>query len=283
MTEYFTRAHYDQAAEYIRRRTRHAPRVGIVLGSGMGALADSVEGADVIHTTDVPHWPRSTVEGHAGRLVIGQLEGQTVLVQQGRVHFYEGHSMQAITLPVRVMRALGVEYFFVSNAAGGINPAFKPGDLMLISDHINLLGMAGFSPLRGSNDESLGLRFPDMMNAYDRNLRALAQRAAAEAGLELKEGVYICLAGPSFETPADLKFLRAIGADAVGMSTVPEVTVARHSGMKVLGISGVSNVASLDGSAPTTHDEVLEAGKVLGPKLITVVRGVLRALASQPG
>lgn len=283
MTEYFTRAHYDQAADYIRQRTRHAPRVGIVLGSGMGALADSVEGADVIRAADVPHWPRSTVEGHAGRLVIGRLEGQTVIVQQGRVHFYEGHSMQAITLPVRVMRALGVEYFFVSNAAGGINPAFKPGDLMLISDHINLLGMAGFSPLRGPNDESLGLRFPDMMNAYDRDLRALAQRAAAEAGLELREGVYMCLAGPSFETPADLRFLRALGADAVGMSTVPEVTVARHGGMKVLGISGVSNVAKLDGSEPITHDEVLEAGKVLGPKLIAVVRGVLRALASQAG
>ena len=281
MTEYFTRAHYEQAADFIRQRTRHAPGFGIVLGSGMGALADEVAEADVIAADQVPHWPRSTVQGHAGRLVIGVVEGQTVLVQQGRVHFYEGLSMAHITLPVRVMAALGIERYFVTNAAGGINPAFKAGDLMLISDHINLLGMAGFNPLRGPNDETLGPRFPDMMNAYDRDLRAAARRAAAEAGVELKEGVYMGLSGPSFETPADLRFLRAVGADAVGMSTVAEVTVARHAGLKVLGISGISNVASLDGSTPTTHEEVLESGKVLGPKMVAVMRGVLRMLSGK--
>ncbi|MBI3177464.1 MAG: purine-nucleoside phosphorylase, partial [Chloroflexi bacterium] len=220
MTEYFTRAHYEQAADFIRQRTRHAPAFGIVLGSGMGALADEVAEADVIDADNVPHWPRSTVQGHAGRLVVGVIEGQTVLVQQGRVHFYEGLSMAHITLPVRVMAALGIERYFVTNAAGGINPAFKAGDLMLIADHINLLGMAGFNPLRGPNDETLGPRFPDMMNAYDRDLRAVARRAAAAAGVELKEGVYMGISGPSFETPADLRFLRAVGADAVGMYTV---------------------------------------------------------------
>ncbi|MEK7324596.1 MAG: purine-nucleoside phosphorylase [Chloroflexota bacterium] len=278
MTETYTRAHFDQAADFICQRTRHRPAVGLVLGSGLGGLADSVEEADIIPTTDVPHWPRSTVHGHAGRLVVGRIEGQAVLAQQGRAHFYEGHSMAAVTLPVRVMRALGIQTLIVTNAAGGINQNFQAGDLMLITDHLNFIGMAGFSPLRGPNDESLGPRFPDMKDAYDPGLRAIALRAAEEAGFKLQQGVYVCLAGPSFETPADLRFLKAVGVDAVGMSTVPEVTAARHGGMKVLGISTISNIVNLGGDKETTHDEVMETGRLVAPRLTALLRGVLRNL-----
>ena len=197
---------------------------------------------------------------------------------QGRVHYYEGYSMGQVTLPVRVMQRLGIKTLFVTNAAGAVNPAFNPGDLMLIVDHLNLIGMAGPNPLRGPNLDELGPRFPDMSQAYDLELCQVARRTAAEANLLLHEGVYACLAGPSFETPADLRFLRAAGADAVGMSTVPEVTVARHGGTRVLGISGISNKANLDGSTVTTHEEVLEAGNVITPKLLTILRGVLRYL-----
>lgn len=282
MTEYLTRAQLEEAAAAIRAKTRHAPRIGIILGSGLGPLADAVQDADILlPSEDIPYWPRSTVEGHIGRLVIGTLEGRTVLVQQGRAHYYEGHSMQQVTLPVRVMQRLGFETLIVTNAAGAINPAFRPGDVMLITDHINLMGMAGVSPLRGPNDDSLGVRFPDMSRAYDRELRALALEAAAEAGLHLHQGVYICLGGPSFETPADLRFLRLIGADAVGMSTVPEVTVARHGGLRVLGLSGISNAANLDGDTLTTHEEVLAAGQEIVPKLTRIVRGVLRRLPAK--
>jgi purine-nucleoside phosphorylase len=279
MTEYFTRTQFAEAAAAVRANTRHTPRIGIILGSGLGPLADAVQDADtIIPAEHIPHWPRSTVEGHAGRLVIGKLEGQTVLVQQGRAHYYEGHSLQQVTLPVRVMQLLGLEILVVTNAAGAINPAFRPGDVMLITDHINLMGMAGVSPLRGPNDDSLGVRFPDMSRAYDRELCALAREAANEAGLHLQQGVYICLGGPSFETPADLRFLRMVGADAVGMSTVPEVTVARHGGLRVLGLSGISNAANLDGDTLTTHEEVLAAGRDIVPKLTAVIRGVLRRL-----
>jgi purine-nucleoside phosphorylase len=271
-----TREHFEAAAAHIRARTRHAPRIGLVLGSGLGGLAEAVEDAEVIPVEGIPHWPHSTVVGHAGRLVVGKLEGQTVLVQQGRAHYYEGHSMQLVTLPIRVMQLLGLEAVILTNAAGAVDPAYNPGDVMLITDHINLMGMAGISPLRGPNDPGFGERFPDMSAAYDRELRRLALAAAAEAGLPIHQGVYMCLGGPSFETPADLRFLRAVGAHAVGMSTVPEVTVARHGGLRVLGFSGISNKANLDGSTVTTHTEVLEAGRLIVPKLMTLIRGVLR-------
>src|SRR5262245_43666501 len=224
MTDTLTRADYEAAADSIRARTRQTPKIALVLGSGLGPMADAIENADVIAGESIPHWPHSTVEGHTGQLVIGQLEGHSVLVQQGRVHYYEGYSLQQVTLPIRIMQLLGVQILILTNAAGAINPDFHPGDLMLITDHINLLGMAGLSPLRGPNDNSLGTRFPDMSRAYDRDLRALALAVAGEMQLNLHQGVYICLAGPSFETPADLRFLRLMGADAVGMSTVPEVT-----------------------------------------------------------
>lgn len=276
--EFLTLRDIDRAVAAIRRRTRLQPRVGLILGSGLSALADSVENGDVFPARDIPGWPASTVEGHPGRLIVGRLEGQTVFVQQGRAHYYEGHSMAALGLPVRTMQRLGVEMLIVTNAAGAVNPEFEPGDVMLITDHINLIGMAGLSPLRGPNLDALGPRFPDMSQAYDRALMDLARQAAAESSIALRQGVYVCLAGPSFETPADLRFLRTIGADAVGMSTVPEVTVARHGGLRVLGLSGISNRASLDGTTVTTHEEVMAAGRVLVPKLMAVIRGVLRRL-----
>lgn len=278
MTQSFTLEQIDEVAAWIREHGGQKPHVGIILGSGLGQLADSVEQAVSIPTADIPSWPVSTVAGHQGRLVFGRLEGQDVLVLQGRVHYYEGYSMSQVGLPVRVMQRLGIDTLVVTNAAGGVNPAFAPGDLMLITDHLNLIGMAGLSPLRGPNLDKLGPRFPDMSQAYDRQLNALARQAAAEAGVGLQEGVYASLAGPAFETPADLRFLHMVGVDAVGMSTVPEVVVARHAGMRVLGISGISNKANLDGNTETTHEEVLEAGKKIVPKLTAVIRGVLRRL-----
>jgi len=278
MDDFLTRSQFEETATALRAQTRHEPQIGLILGSGLGALAEAVEDADVIPAASLPHWPRSTVEGHVGRLMIGRLEGQIVLVQQGRAHYYEGHTMQQATLPVRVMQLMGLHTLMVTNAAGAINSAFRPGDVMLITDHINFMGMAGVSPLRGPNEPSFGPRFPDMSQAYDRELRVLALQVAEEAGVALQQGIYVCLGGPSFETPADLRFLRLIGADAVGMSTVPEVTVARHGGLRVLGFSGISNAANLDGNTVTTHEEVLAAGQILVPKLMTLLRGVLRRL-----
>ncbi|MDD5467945.1 MAG: purine-nucleoside phosphorylase [Anaerolineales bacterium] len=276
MTDYFTLAQIDEVAQAVRVRLTTLPTVGVILGSGLGALAEAVESATAIPYQDLPHWPRPTVAGHQGRLVNGKLEGQAVLVMQGRSHYYEGYSMAQVGLPVRVMRCLGIETLIVTNAAGAVNPDFQPGDLMLITDHLNLIGMAGLSPLRGPNLDEFGPRFPDMSQSYDRQLCALARQVAAEENLQLWEGVYVCLAGPSFETPADLRFLRSAGVDAVGMSTVPEVTVARHSGMRVLGVSGISNKANLDGNTITTHEEVLAAGNLIAPRLTALLRGVLR-------
>ena len=276
--EYFELADIDRLAEIIRLKTSRRPQVGMILGSGLGSLADAVEKAEYLPYQNLPNWPASTVQGHQGRLVVGILEGKDVLVMQGRGHYYEGYSIAQMGLPVRVMQRLGIEILIVTNAAGGVNPDFTPGDLMLITDHLNLVGMAGLNPLRGPNLDELGPRFPDMSQPYDRELGDLARRVAAEAKIHLNEGVYVCLAGPSFETPADLRFLRLVGADAVGMSTVPEVIVARHGGQRVLGISGISNKANLDGSTITTHSEVLEAGRLIVPKLVTLIRGVLRNL-----
>ncbi len=250
----------------------------MILGSGLGHLAQAIEAPVRIPFGEIPGWPTSTVEGHVGSLVIGTLEGKAVAVLQGRVHYYEGYTMAQIGMPIRTLQAAGADTFIITNAAGGVNPEFHPGDVMLITDHLNLIGMAGLSPLRGPNDDRLGPRFLDMGRAYDRQLMTLARRAADEEGFRLREGVYVCLAGPAFETQADLRFLRMIGADAVGMSTVPEVTAARHGGSRVLGFSGISNKANLDGTSVTTHEEVLAAGEVIAPKLERLVRGVLRGL-----
>lgn len=278
MQTYLTLEQIDQVTDTVRARINAHPRVGIVLGSGLNDLAASVEDAVTISYGDLPLWPVSTVEGHVGRLVVGELEGKPVFVMQGRIHFYEGYSMGQVTLPVRVMQRLGLELMIVTNAAGGVNPDFVPGDVMLITDHLNLMGMSGLNPLMGPNLNEVGPRFPDMSQAYDKELRAIARKVAAEQGVPLQEGVYCGLSGPSFESPADLRFLRLAGADAVGMSTVPEVIVARHGGLRVLGFSGISNKANLDGSTVTTHKEVIEAGKIIAPKMETIIRGVLKTI-----
>jgi len=278
MSEFINLSEIDRTVEVIQRQITIKPSVGMILGSGLGTLAEKVEDAVIIPYGDIPSWPVSTVEGHHGRLVIGMLEGQAVLVMQGRAHYYEGYSMPQVGFPVRVMQRLGLEILIVTNAAGAVNPEFEPGEVMLITDHLNLLGMAGESPLRGPNFDQIGPRFPDMGLAYDRELGELARQVAKENDIAMREGVYICLAGPSFETPADLRFLKAIGVDAVGMSTVPEVTVARHGGMRALGLSTISNKANLDGDTITSHEEVLAAGKIVLPRLTTIVEGVLASL-----
>jgi purine-nucleoside phosphorylase len=275
---FLTLSLFDQTANFIREKIVHNPRVAIILGSGLGSLVNAVEEATFFPYQTIPSWPVSTVAGHQGQLVIGRLAGHDILIMQGRVHYYEGYSMAQVGFPVRVMQRLGIEVLIVTNAAGAVNPNFAPGDLMLITDHLNLIGMAGLTPLRGPNIDEIGPRFPDMGRAYDRQLCDLARTVAEQSNILLHQGVYVCLAGPSFETPADLRFLKAAGADAVGMSTVPEVTVARHGGMRVLGISGISNKANLDGDTLTTHQEVLEAGSKIVPKLTTLVCGVLAGL-----
>lgn len=277
----FAHQDYEIAARLIRERTEHQPTVGLILGSGMGELADAVQSPVIIETYDLPGWPQSTVEGHKGRILIGRLERQTVCVLQGRIHFYEGYTAQQVTFPVRVMQMLKVNTLIVTNAAGGLNPAFVAGDLMLINDHINLVGLAGQHPLIGPNNPELGLRFPDMTVAYDLELRALAHRVADAEGVTLRDGVYVAVSGPSFETPAEIRMLRAWGADAVGMSTAPEVIAARHAGMRVMGISGISNVA-IDHNDPNqkpTHDEVMAVGQdKIVPALTKLLSGVLREL-----
>lgn len=278
MQKFITLAQIDEAAEKIRERISVKPQIGLILGSGLNGLADSVQNPTRIPYNELPYFPVSTVFGHIGRFVIGILEGKPVIVMQGRIHYYEGYSMGEITLPVRVMHRLGVRTLVVTNAAGGVNSEFAPGDVMLITDQLNLMGMSGLNPLMGPNLDEIGPRFPDMSQPYDREYIEMARKAAKENKLTLREGVYAGLSGPSFESPADLRFLRLAGADAVGMSTVPEVIVARHGGMRVLGLSGISNKANLDGSTITTHEEVIEAGRIITPKIETIVRGVLRGM-----
>jgi purine-nucleoside phosphorylase len=270
----------QQTAAYIQSKTTHQPNIGLILGSGLSALAEEIEQADTIPYTDIPHFPVSSVLGHAGRWVIGNLSGQKLMVMQGRVHFYEGYSMQQITLPVRVMQLMGIKTLIVTNAAGGVNQHFTAGDLMLIIDHINLLGFSGHTPLRGPNLDAFGPRFPSMTHAYSPELMTLARQTARELNIPLREGVYACLAGPSFETPAEIRFLQTIGADAVGMSTAPEVIVANHGGLRVLGLSTITNVTIQDpaSKAETSHEEVLEIGQLVVPRLIALLKGILAKL-----
>jgi len=268
-----------EATAYVQSRSSMKPDVGVILGSGLGDLAAEVQDAIVIPYEEIPHFQRSTVVGHAGRLLIGKLENVPVVVMQGRFHFYEGYTMQALTLPVRVMRKLGAHTLIVTNAAGGLNPVYRPGDFMLIRDHINFPGLAGMNPLVGPNDEQLGERFPALAKAYDTELRSLAHAIAAQwPEMILHEGVYALVAGPSYETGAELKFLRRAGADAVGMSTAPEVIVARHMGMRVLGISLITNSATGDDTENVNHAEVLTAADAARPRFAALVRGILEKL-----
>ena len=271
-------AQVREAADFIAARISLRPKVGIVLGSGLAGLTDDVAQPVVLRYDTIPHFVPPTVEGHPGELFIGLLNGCPVIIMRGRVHFYEGHSIQQVTFPVRVMWALGVKYLIVTNAAGGLNPSFHAGDLMLITDHIGLTNMTGHNPLAGANNPEVGPRFPDMSQAYDPELRQLALQVAARIGLSLQQGVYVMSSGPSYETPAEVRFLRLMGADAVGMSTVPEATVASHAGIRVLGISGISNVAvTVPGAGKASHEEVLRAGQELVGKL----RPLLTEIVSQ--
>jgi purine-nucleoside phosphorylase len=272
----------EQARVAIAARAPVVPRVGIILGSGLGGLADELTDAAIVPYGEIPGFPRSTVVGHRGELGIGRLEGQAVAVMRGRFHFYEGYSMQQVTFPIRVMRALGCETLIVTNAAGGLRPDWAVGDLMRIADQIFLPGMAGHHPLRGDNDDRLGPRFPAMVGAFDAELGRMAHAVAAEQGTTLREGVYVMLSGPTFESSAELRMCRSLGGDAVGMSTAPEVVVARHGGMRVLGISLVTNLALPDG-APANHEEVLEAGAAAKPKFAALLRGILARLEIRRG
>lgn len=251
-----------ESADFLLSRTHHRPKIGVICGSGLGGLADQLENRDVFPYESIPNFPVSTVVGHAGRMVIGLLSGVPVICMQGRFHAYEGYPLWKCAMPVRVMKLMGVEQLLVTNAAGGLNPEFRVGDIMIIKDHINMQGFAGDSPLRGKNDERFGPRFPAMNNAYDKGLRTLAMAIVAEMNLNqvVREGVYVMLGGPTYETVAELNLLRILGVDAVGMSTVPEVIVARHCGMKVFAFSLITNecITQYDTDAEANHEEVIE-------------------------
>jgi purine-nucleoside phosphorylase len=274
---------YDQVMEAvtaIQAHTLQKPAVALILGSGLGDLVAELSDAVAIPYAQIPHFAHSTAIGHAGRLLIGMLEDVPVVVMQGRLHLYEGYSLQVLTLPVRVMRSLGAHTLIVTNAAGGINAAYRQGDFMLIRDHINMPGLAGASPLVGPNDERFGERFPALAQAYDAGLRALARSVAARGqDITLHEGVYTMVGGPNYETGAELKFLGIIGTDAVGMSTVPEVVVARHMGMRVLGLSLITNAATGDETQEVNHAEVLAVADAARPKFAALVRGIVRGIA----
>lgn len=264
-----------QATSYIKEKVDKSPKIGLILGSGLGVLGDEIEEAISISYSEIPHFPTSTVSGHKGQLITGQLEGKPVIAMQGRFHYYEGYSLQQVTFPVRVMKQLGIESLIVTNAAGGINEDFRAGDLMIISDHINNLGD---NPLLGKNDETLGERFPDMSTAYDPDLIQHAAECAKTLNLPVQKGVYAANSGPTYETPAEVNMLRSWGADAVGMSTVPEVIVARHAGLKVLGISCISNMAAGILKQPLTHSEVIETTERVREDFLRFVQKIIRTI-----
>ena len=270
--------HAEAAARFIQKKCKFRPKIALVLGSGLGAFADEFDGAARIPYRKIPHFPRSTAIGHAGQLVLGKVDGVEVVGMQGRVHLYEGYSAQEVTFPIRVFSRLGVKAVILTNAAGGIKKEFTQGRLVVISDHINLQGA---NPLSGPNDENFGPRFPDMTNAYDKKFRELTLAAGRKLNIELGEGVYAALAGPSYETPAEIRYLRSIAADLVGMSTVPEVIAARHSGMRTLGISCVTNAAAGVLDQPLDHKEVLETAERVKSQFIGLLRAVIPQIAAE--
>lgn len=263
-----------QSAEYIQSKLKVTPEIGLILGSGLGILADEIEDAVAIPYSEIPNFPVSTVHGHAGQLVIGRLSGKTVIAMQGRFHHYEGYTMDKVTFPVRVMKLLGVEKLIVTNAAGGVNQGFTPGDLMLITDHINFMS----NPLIGANDERFGPRFPDMSTAYDKEFQQLARKVAADLNITIQQGVYLGLTGPTYETPAEIRMIRTLGGDAVGMSTVPEVIVANHSSMRVLGISCITNMAAGILDQPLNHEEVIETTEKVKSTFLLYVKELVKSL-----
>lgn len=266
----------EESIGFINRKIgSFSPDIGIILGTGLSFMADEVKDKMVIPYAEIPHFPTSTVQGHEGNFVFGTLLGRSVVVMQGRVHYYEGYTLQEVTYPVRIMKFLGVSTLIVSNASGGLNKDFRKGDIMLITDHINFIGD---NPLRGPNDESIGPRFPEMREPYNFDLIDLARDVAVKNGIFVREGVYVALPGPSLETRAEYRFLSMIGADAVGQSTVPEVIVANHMNIKVLGISLITNVSPWGHVSPATIDEIIAVGKEQGPKIYTIIKGVLEKL-----
>ncbi|MCT2537449.1 purine-nucleoside phosphorylase [Aquibacillus koreensis] len=265
----------QEAATFIEKQLDNKPSVGLILGSGLGVLAEEIQNPTTIPYDAIPHFPVSTVEGHKGQLVLGELEGKQVIAMQGRFHFYEGYAMEQVTFPVRVMKQLGVEHLFVTNAAGGINERFQAGDLMLITDHINNMGT---NPLIGPNEENIGARFPDMSEAYNKGLINHAKQCANELALKVQEGVYVGNTGPSYETGAEVRMLRTLGGDAVGMSTVPEVIIANHAGLKVLGISCISNMAAGILDQPLSHDEVMETTEKVREDFLRFVKKIIQTL-----
>ena len=274
MTE--LRKQIAEAIEVLKSRTRITPKIGIILGTGLGGLAEEIDRESEVPYQDIPHFPLSTVESHAGRLIFGTLSSKPVMAMQGRFHYYEGYTMKQITFPVRVMKAMGCHTLIVSNACGGMNPNFVPGDIMIIVDHINLLGD---NPLIGPNDDELGPRFPDMSEPYTRSLIELAEKVALEERIPIQKGVYVAVAGPNLETRAEYRFLRTIGADVVGMSTVPEVIVAVHSGMKVLGLSVITDACLPDALQPVNIQEILRIAKEAEPKLTILMKRVVELMS----
>lgn len=261
-----------EAAEYIRAKSGIRPEIGLILGSGLGILADLIQDGISIPYQEIPHFPVSTVEGHEGELLLGTIEGRAVVMMKGRFHMYEGYSPQLTAFPVRVMKQLGIQSLLVTNAAGGINTSYQPGDMMVISDHLNLTGQ---NPLVGPNDAGLGVRFPDMSEAYSRRLREIAKQTATQQGFSLQEGVYAGLLGPNYETPAEIVMLRTLGADAVGMSTVSEVIVARHAGIEVLGFSCITNMAAGILDQPLSHDEVMETAEKVREQFLKLILAMI--------
>jgi len=262
----------NEAAAFILEKAGQKPELGLILGSGLGVLADEIENPIAIPYNEIPHFPVSTVEGHKGQLVIGTLSGKIVAAMQGRFHYYEGYSMQEVTFPVRVMKAMGMSHILVTNAAGGVNESFKPGDLMIIADHINYMGA---NPLIGPNEKEFGPRFPDMSSAYTKELVTLAEDIAQKENIDVKKGVYIGFTGPTYETPAEVRMARILGGDAVGMSTVPEVIVAAHGGMKVLGISCITNMAAGILDQPLSHEEVIETTEMVKATFLSFVKRIV--------
>ncbi len=271
-----SRARAEDAVRYVAKRTLHRPRIGLVLGSGLGAFAKTLEDATVMPFGEIPHFPVSTTIGHQGAFVVGLSQGVPVAVMAGRVHFYEGYTPEEVVFPIRVLGRFGVKTVILTNAAGSVNKGFSPGEIMVIEDHINYMGM---NPLVGPNDDSLGLRFFDLSVAYDRELRAIAERACAAAEITARKGVYMAFTGPSFETPAEIRMARTLGADAVGMSTVPEVIAARHLGLRVLGLSCLTNMAAGILDQTLHHQEVLDTGEKVKARLLDVLARIVQEAA----
>lgn len=265
----------QETAEFLKTRIKKKPKYAIILGTGLGELVNVIAEKEEISYDEIPNFPVSTVEGHSGKLITGKIGGKDIIAMQGRFHYYEGYNMKEVTFPVRVFKALGIEYLFVSNAAGGMNGSFEIGDIMLISDHINLFPE---HPLRGKNEPSLGTRFPDMSEAYDKNLRRLAIEVANKNDIKLQHGVYIGTQGPTFETPSEYNYFRIIGGDAVGMSTVPEVIVANHAKMKVLAFSIITDIGIIGKIVEVTHEDVQEAAKLALPKMAFIIEEVIKQI-----